>query len=113
LGVTNGLPVKSALQLIFIDNTGKELQTDFQKEFTLNSGNVDAAGIVNAGAENKQNIQVLLTRQELDVLKTAKVVRYKLRIEGKDLNSKIHFTTNDHIDVKAGVFIKAKVSTGL
>jgi hypothetical protein len=113
LSVTNGLPVKSILQMIFVDQQGQELKSDFQTAYTLNAGNVDADGIVKPGNESKQNIQVLLTKEELDILKTAKTIRYKIRIEGKDLNSKIHFTTNDHIDVKAGVFIKAKVSTVL
>jgi hypothetical protein len=113
LSVNNGLPVKSTLQMIFSDGTGKELQTDFQKEFTLNAGNVNADGVVKVGNETKQNIQVLLTRKELDILKTALTIRFKIRIEGKDLSSKIRFTTNDYIDIKAGVFLKCKVSTTL
>jgi len=113
LGVTSGLPVKAILQMIFVDQQGQEIKSDFQTTYTLNAGNVDADGIVKPGNESKQNIQVLLTKDELDILKTAKTIRYKIRIEGKDLDSKIHFTTNDHIDVKAGVFIKAKVSTVL
>ena len=113
LSVNNSLPIKSTLQMFFIDDTGKELKTNFQNEFTLNAGNVNADGIVQAGNETKQNIQVLLTKEELDVLKTALTIRFKVRIEGKDLSSKIRFTTNDYIDIKAGVFLKCKVSTTL
>lgn len=113
LNVSNGLPVKSILLMNFIDEAGKEIQTDFQKEYTLNAGNVDVDGIVKPGKETQQSILVQLTKKELDILKTAMTIRFKVRIEGKDLSSKIRFTANDHIDIKAGVFLKCKVSTSL
>ena len=111
LNVTNGLPVKAGLQLTYIDYQGNELKTDFQTSYSIESGTVNANGIVVPGKESNQKIQVLLTRAQIDYLKTAQYFRYKVRIAGKDLSSKIHFTTNDHIEIKAGVFLKCKVSS--
>jgi hypothetical protein len=111
LNVKNGLPVNVTLQMQMVDTLGQEVVSDFKTEYLLKSGNVNSNGLVTPGNESKQIIQVLLTKQQLDILKTSSKIRYHLRIDGKDLNSKIHFSTNDHIDIQTAVFLKARLST--
>jgi RNase P/RNase MRP subunit p29 len=74
---------------------------------------VDGNGIVQSGKETKQSIQLVVTKDQLDVLKKARVFKYKVRVDGNDINSNIHFIKSNTFDLKAGLFVKGDVSTTL
>jgi hypothetical protein len=105
LNVKNGLPVKTQIDLKFLDLDGRELQTDFEKSYKLEAGNVDIGGIVQPGNENKQTILIKATKSQLDALKSAHKLAYSVRIDGKNVDSNIHFTKLNTFDVKIGLYI--------
>ena len=113
LNVTNGLPVRTSFTFDLTDSLGKVLPTTFVKSYVIQGGKVDGNGIVQSGKETKQSIQLVVTKDQLDVLKKARVLTYKVRVDGNDINSNIHFLKSNTFDLKAGLFVKGDVSTTL
>ena len=113
LNITNGLPVRTSFTFDLTDSLGKVLPTTFVKNYVIQGGKVDGNGIVQPGKETKQSIQLVVTKEQLDILKKARVLTYKVRIDGNDINSNIHFIPSNTFDLKAGLFIKGDVNTTL
>jgi len=113
LNVINGLPVRTSFTFDLTDSLGKVLPTTFVKSYVIQGGKVDGNGIVLPGKENKESIQLVVTNEQLDVLKKARVLKYKVRIDGNDINSNIHFITSNTFDLKVGLFVKGDVNTTL
>ena len=113
LNVTNGLPVRTSFTFDLTDSLGKVLPTTFVKNYVIQGGKVDGNGIVQPGKETKQSIQLVVTKDQLDVLKKARFLTYKVRIDGNDINSNIHFIKSNTFDLKAGLFVKGDVNASL
>jgi len=111
LNITNGLPVKTSFTFDLTDSLGKVLPTSFEKNYVIEAGKVDGNGIVQPGKETKQNLQLVVTKEQLEILKKARDLTYKVRIEGNDINSNIHFVKSNTFDLKAGLFVKGDVNT--
>ena len=113
LNITNGLPVKSVLTLEMVDSLGIEIPTDFQKSYTIQSGRVDAQGLVQPGNETKQTLTISLTKDQLPTLRKAKKILYKVVIDGDTDDSSIHFTANNSFNIQVGLFVKGELKTTL
>ena len=113
LNITNGLPVKTNFSFTLNDSTGKVIETTFEKNYIIDAGKVDNNGLVQPGKETKQCVQISVTKDQLTILKRAKKILYKVRIEGDNLNSNIHFTKSNTFDLKIGLFVKGDVNTKL
>ena len=111
LNISNGLPVKTTFTFELIDSLGYKLQTTFEKKYVIAAGKVDANGLVQPGQETKQTLQIVVTKEQLSILKKAKTIRYIVRIEGEELNSNIHFTKWNTFDLKVGLFVKGDINT--
>jgi len=113
LNITNGLPVKTSFTFDLTDSIGKALPTTFEKNYVIEAGKVDGNGIVQPGKEMKQNLQLVVTKDQLEILRKARDLTYKVRIEGNDINSNIHFIKSNTFDLKAGLFLNGDVNTTL
>jgi hypothetical protein len=113
LDITNGLPVKSILSIMFADSIGNEIPTNFEKNYTILSGKVDANGYVQPGNETKQTLIVSVTKDQLATLRNAKKVLYNFRVEGESINSSIHFTKNNTFNLKIGLYVKGDLNVSL
>lgn len=113
MNVTNGLPVNTTFTFEMTDSIGHPILTDFEKKYIIKAGSVDLNGIVQPGKETKQTIVATVTKDQLVILKKAKAIVYKIRIDGNDVNSNIHFTKFNTFDVKAGLFIKGDINANL
>ncbi|MDD4969618.1 MAG: hypothetical protein PHT07_09335 [Paludibacter sp.] len=111
LNISNGLPVKTTFTFDLIDSVGKVLPTTFEKKYVIEAGKVDANGLVQPGKETKQTLQIAVSKEQLSTLKKAKSIAYKVRIEGADINSNIHFTKLNTFDLKVGLFVKGEINT--
>ena len=113
LNVKNGLPVRTNLMIKLLDSIGNVINTDFIKEYTVNSGIVDATGTVLPGKESNQMIIIQVSGNQLNKLRLAHAIAYVVRLNGEDLNSKIHLKTTNTFSLKAGLFVNAKISTNV
>ena len=112
LNIINGLPVSTKLNIVLIDSLGKELSTDFIKNYTIIAGKVDGDGIVQAGNETRQTLTISLTNDQLNTLFKARKIKYTVRVEGENfVASKIHFTENNIFNIKFGFFVKGSLNT--
>ncbi|MEI7502286.1 MAG: hypothetical protein WCJ61_03295, partial [Paludibacter sp.] len=97
---------------VLIDSLGKELSTDFIKNYTIIAGKVDGDGIVQAGNETRQTLTISLTNDQLNTLFKARKIKYTVRVEGENfVASKIHFTENNIFNIKFGFFVKGSLNT--
>jgi len=113
MDITNGLPVKSTFSFALLDSIGKEIPTTIETKYIIDAGKVDANGLVLPGKETKQTLQIVLKNEQLEKIKNARILTYKVRIEGSDVNSNIHFTKLNTFDLKVGLYIKGDVNTTL
>jgi len=113
MNIINGLPVKTSFSFSLIDSVGNILPTIFEKTYLIEAGKTDANGVVLPGKETKQMVQVVLNKDQLVILRKARILVYKVRVEGNTIDSNIHFTKTNTIDLKAGLFIKGDVNTSL
>ena len=111
--LTNGLPAKSTFKFDLIDSIGRILPTTFVKDYLIEAGKVDVNGLVQPGKETKQTVEVTVTKDQLVILRKARILFYKVRIEGNDINSNIHFTKTNRFDLKVGLFVKGEVNATL
>jgi len=113
MDITNGLPVKSTFSFALLDSIGKEIPTTIETKYIIDAGKVDANGLVQPGKETKQTLQIVLKNEQLEKIRNARILTYKVRIEGSDVNSNIHFTKLNTFDLKVGLYIKGDVNTTL
>lgn len=113
LNIANGLPVNTTFTFEIADSLGHPILTDFEKKYVIKSGIVDVNGIVQPGKETKQTVLVSVSKEQLAILRKAKAIFYKIRIDGNDVNSNIHFTKLNTFDVKVGLFVKGDLNTNL
>jgi hypothetical protein len=113
LNIKNGFPVQTQFTVQFLDSLGQKLLTDFEKNYTVQAGDVDANGIVQTGKETKQTITLLVTKAQLPELKKAKSIAYSVRFLGEDVQSNIHFTKLNTFDLKVGLFVKGDLNEKL
>lgn len=111
--ITNGLPVNTTFTFEMTDSIGQPILTDFEKKYVIKSGIIDINGIVQPGKETKQTVLVSVSKDQLVILRKAKTIFYKVRIDGNDINSNIHFTKFNTFDVKVGLFVKGDLNTNL
>jgi len=107
--VTNGLPVKTTFTFDLTDSLGKSIPTTFVKSYAIQGGKTDVNGIVQPGQETRQTIQVAVSKDQLAILKTAKKLKYTVRIDGSTVTSNIHFTSTNTFDLKVGLFVKGDI----
>ena len=69
--------------------------------------------MVQPGKETKQTIQVKVDKDQLYNLKKARFITYKVRAEGDNINSNIHFTATNKFDLSVGLFVNGDVNTTL
>ena len=112
LDITNGLPVKTELSIIMLDSLGNEinLSTNFNRNYEISAGKVDAKGIVQPGQETKQQLIISVTKDQLAEIRKANKIAYKVRIEGGDVNSNIYFTKSNTFNLKVGLFVKGNLN---
>jgi hypothetical protein len=113
LNVKNGLPVSTNLKINLLDSIGNTINTDFIKEYTIKSGIVDVYGTVLSGKESNQLITIQVSGNQLNELKKAHAIAYVVRLNGEDLNSKIHLKSTNTFNLKAGLFVSTKISTNV
>ena len=113
LNITNGLPVKTTFKFDLVDSVGNLLPTTLEENYVIGAGKVDANGIVQTGKETKQTLQIDVSKDQLATLKKAKTIIYKVRIEGNDVNSNIHFSKLNTFDLKVGLFINGDINSNL
>jgi|GEM_PF-527585 len=113
LNISNGLPVKTTFSFALNDSLGNQLQTTFEKNYIIEAGKTDANGLVQPGKETKQTIQVKVDKDQLVNLKKARFITYKVRVEGDNINSNIHFTATNKFDLSVGLFVNGEVNTTL
>ena len=107
--VTNGLPVKTTFTFDLTDSLGKSIPTTFVESYVIQGGKTDVNGIVQPGQETKQTIQVAVSKDQLGILRKAKKLMYKVRIDGSTIDSNIHFTKTNTFDLKVGLFVKGDI----
>ena len=109
--IDNKLPVKSLLFIRFLDGMGKEvmLSTTFKKTYEVDAAKVNAEGKV-MDIKSTQQLIISLTNEELNMLKKAISLEFKIRVEGADFNSKIFFSNTNTFDIKVGMFLKTKLN---
>ncbi len=110
LNISNGLPVKCSLSLLALDKNNLEIPTNFEKNYVIQSGQVDSQGIVQPGKESNQNLSLLFSKDKLSTLRKAVKIRYTIRIEGYSIISNIHFTKFNSFNIKAGLFVKGELN---
>jgi len=113
LNITNGLPVKTTFSFALNDSLGNQLLTTFEKSYIIESGKTDVNGLVQPGKETKQTIQVKVDKDQLVNLKKARFITYKVKVEGDNINSNIHFTATNKFDLSVGLFVNGDVNTTL
>ena len=113
LNITNGLPVKTTFSFVLNDSLGNVLPTTIEKNYIIEAGKVDANGLVQPGKETKQTLQIIISNEQLATLRKARTLTYKVRIEGENINSNIHFTENTKFGLKVGLFLQGDVNTTL
>jgi hypothetical protein len=113
LNITNGLPVKTTFSFVLNDSVGNILPTTIGKNYIIEAGKVDANGLVQPGKETKQTLQVIFSNDQLATLRKARTLTYKVRVEGENINSNIHFTEYSKFDLKVGLFVQGDVNTTL
>ncbi|HEY6913265.1 MAG TPA: hypothetical protein VI413_01210, partial [Paludibacter sp.] len=113
LNIKNGYPVQTQFSLQFLDSLGQKLLTDLEKNYTVPAGNVDANGIVQPGNEANQTITLLVTKAQIPELRKAKSIDFSVRFEGENVQSDIHFTKLNTLDLKVGLFVKADLNEKL
>ena len=111
MDVNNSLPIKTKLKLRFVNALGQDIDTDFEKSYTINAGEVDENGNVKNGGDNLTRVIISLNKNQLSQLRNAHKVYYTVQIEGKDVNSKITFSKSNAISIKLGLFVKANLKT--
>lgn len=108
LDVKNGLPVKSQFVFEILDSIGNVVSTDFVKEYDIKPASVDQNGIVQPGNKTNQIISISVTKEQLEILRKANSIVYKIIIDGEQVDSKIHFTKSDTFDLKVGLLVNGK-----
>ena len=109
LDVKNGLPVKSQFVFEILDSIGNVVPTDFVKVYDIKSAAVDQDGIVLPGNKTNQIISISVTKEQLEILRKASSIAYKIVIDGEQVDSKIHFTKSDTFDLKVGLLVNGKI----
>lgn len=109
LDIKNGLPVKSQFIFEIFDSFGNIVPTDFVKKYDIKSAPVNQDGIADAGSESNQIVSISVTKEQLEKLRNASSISYKIVIDGEQLNSKIHFTKSDTFNLKVGFLINGKI----
>lgn len=112
LRVKNGLPVKVELEIALLDENKQAITTDIKTNYNINVANIDAAGKVVASSIEEQRIIIEFTGAQLEALRNAKHLAYKVKVAGADAKA-INFQTTDSFGIKAGVFVKAKTTVKL
>ncbi len=110
LNIKNGLPVQTDFSYKLLDANGNELLAGLKKNYIIQSGTVDADGIVQPGNESNQMLIIQVPNNNVSELKQAYSLVYTIGVAGKDMNSKIHFTAKNTMKVAVGLFINGKVS---
>jgi len=113
LNISNGLPVKTTFSFTLNDSLGNQILTTFEKSYIIEAGKTDVNGLVQPGKETKQTIQVKVDKDQLYNLKKARFITYKVRAEGDNINSNIHFTATNKFDLSVGLFVNGDVNTTL
>jgi len=113
LDIANGLPVKSTFSFALIDSLGNEIPMSMETKYIIDAGKVDVNGLVQSGKETKQLLQIKMNKVQLDTMRKARIMTYKVRIEGGDVNSNIHFTKLNSFNLKVGLYVKGDVNTTL
>lgn len=107
LKVKNGLPVNASLHVSILDQSGGSISTGFKSDYVLPAGIPDANGIVNPANKTTTLIVMGASKADLNILADAAKIAYKVRLEGKDLSSKIHLNALSDISLNAGLYISA------
>jgi hypothetical protein len=108
LDVKNGLPVKSQFIFEILDSIGNIVPTDFIKQYDIKSAAVNQDGIVQTGTKTNQIINISVTKEQLEILRKANSIVYKIIIDGEQVDSKIHFTKSDTFDLKVGLLVNGE-----
>jgi hypothetical protein len=109
LKIKNGLPVNTQLSLNFLDSIGRHIQTSLIQNFLINSGQVDANGIVQNGKESDQIVLIPVPKSQLAVLEKAKSVVFDFTITGENAESNIHFVKSNTLNIDAGLYLKSNL----
>ncbi len=112
LGVKNGLPIKVELEIALLDDNKQPITTDITTKYDINVANIDATGKVIASSIVEQKIVIEFSAAQLETLRNAKHLAYKVKVGGADAKA-INFQTTDSFGIKAGVFVKAKTTVQL
>lgn len=112
LRVKNGLPIKVELEIALLDENKQVITTDITTKYSINVPNVDAAGKVIANSIATQDIIIEFSGAQLESLRNAKHLAYKVKVGGADSKA-INFQTTDSFGLKAGVFVKGKTTVKL
>lgn len=112
LNITNRFPIKTTFSFAFTDLLGNELKTNFEKSYIINAGKVDADGSVLPNQET-QTLTISLAKEQISTLRQAKKIVFSVRIDGENVNSKIHFSTSNTFDLKAGLFVMGGLNVNL
>jgi hypothetical protein len=111
LNVINGFPIDAKLQLIPLDTLGNVISTDFANTYSITGGTIDSNGLVTAGNEKTQIFRVSLSNKQLQDLRKAQNLAYKLEINVQSVNSNIYFSKSELFTFQAGFFASAIVTT--
>jgi hypothetical protein len=95
-----------------VDSTGNEISSNLQKSYIINAGKVDANGVVLLEQET-QTLIISLANNQLSTIKKANKIEYSIRVEGGNIDSKIHFTLSDTFDVIYGLYAKGSLNTNV
>lgn len=110
LHVKNGFPSKVQMSLRLLDANGAEIRNNLSTSCIIEAGRINASGQVRSATD--QVISIGFLNSDMDDLRRTNSIIYNFRLEGKDINSKIHFTTNDIFDMKVGLLVHGNVNRG-
>jgi hypothetical protein len=113
LVVKNGIPMKFKFEIVdALDILGNQLPlSGLERTYTINSPEVNSKGLTTTITNT--NISLKLGKSLLNDFKKIKKMRFKLSVDGKDINSAIQITKNNSIGVKAGIILKGNYTTNL
>jgi hypothetical protein len=113
LDIKNGLPVNTQLNIKFLDSSGSEVLTSFEKVYSIEAGTVDDAGLVQPGQESNKLLKIKISNDQLTELRKAEKIVFTVRVDGESIISKIHFTATNSFNVKVGLFVNGKIRANL
>lgn len=112
LRVRNGLPVKVELDIAMLDSNKVQIPTTIKTKYDVKVANIDDAGKVIATSIVPQDIIIEFSGAQLQALRNAHHLAYKVKVAGAD-GKAINFQTTDIFSIKAGVFVKAATTISL